>query len=204
MNLPAELPRSNPFSTRFIRPGAVPFLFDCDESAERLVKKLADQQWRGQIIGPHGSGKSTLLISLERSLRAAGRRVWQVSLHDGQRTMPRGWSKDAGSMQANLIVVDGYEQLAYWHRFLLRATCRLRSWGLLVTAHRDVGLPPLHRTSSNLAVAQKVVGTLLAEETVRLTPEHVAAAFHEAGGDIREMLFRLFDAWDSQRRPATD
>ncbi len=202
MNEPAELPRSNPFSTRFTRPGAVPFLFDGDESAEGLVAKLAKQRWRGQINGPHGSGKSTLLVSLGQPLRAAGRQVWQVSLHDGQRRMPRGWSKDAGSIQANLIVVDGYEQLAYWQRCLLRATCRFRGWGLLVTAHRDVGLPPLHQTTSNLAVAKKVVETLLAEEAVRLTPEHILAAYQEAGGDIREMLFRLFDAWDARRLPA--
>jgi hypothetical protein len=204
MNVPAELPRSNPFSTRFIRAGAVPFLFDCDESADWLVAKLADQQWRGQIIGPHGSGKSTLLISLEQSLRAAGRRVWQVTLHDGQRTMSRGWSKDADSQQANLIVVDGYEQLAYWQRYLLRVTCLFRGWGLLVTAHSDVGFPTLHRTTSNLAVAKKVVEALLVEESARLTPEHIAAAYHEAGGDMREMLFRLFDVWDSRRPPSAD
>lgn len=202
MNASAESPRSNPFSTRFIRPGAVPFLFTCDESAEGLATKLAGQNWYGQIVGPHGSGKTTLLESLELPLRAAGRRLWRVGLHDGQRRMPRRWSKDASSQQANLIVVDGYEQLAYWQRFLLRATCRMRGWGLLVTAHRDVGLPTLYQTTTNLALTQKVVEALLAERAGRLTPEQVANAYQATGGDIRETLFRLFDVWDA-RHPTT-
>lgn len=204
MSAPAERPRSNPFSTRFIRPGAVPFLFDPDESAEGLVMKLAEQRWRGQIVGPHGSGKSTLLASLEAPLRAAGRRLWQVGLHDGQRQLPRGWSRDAKSRQANLVVVDGYEQLARWQRYLLRATCRLHDWGLLVTSHRDVGLPTLYQTATDLALAAKVVETLMAEEARQLTSEQIATAYREASGDIRETLFRLFDVWEAGRRATTD
>ena len=76
-------PRSNPFSTRFVRPGAVPYLFAPGQSADGLVRRLAGFGWRGQIIGPHGSGKSTLLAALAEPLARAGRRSWTVCLHDG-------------------------------------------------------------------------------------------------------------------------
>jgi len=65
---------SNPFSTRFIRPGAVEFLFPAGQTAETLVETLRQHAWQGQIIGPHGSGKSTLLAALVPALEAAGRK----------------------------------------------------------------------------------------------------------------------------------
>ena len=58
--------KSNPFSTRFIRPGAIEYLFAPGQTADSLIDRLRHNQWRGQIIGPHGSGKSTLAV------RAAG------------------------------------------------------------------------------------------------------------------------------------
>src|SRR5262245_49587973 len=78
---PSSNVSSNPFSTRFIRPGAIPFIFSAGESAESLVDHLRVNNWRGQIIGPHGSGKSTLLAALLPALQAAGRTVACVSLH---------------------------------------------------------------------------------------------------------------------------
>jgi hypothetical protein len=123
-------------------------------------------------------------------------------LRDGQRTMPRGWAADARSQQANLILVDGYEQLAYWQRLLFRATCRLHGWGLLVTAHSDVGFPTLYQTTASLAVTVRVVDALLKPEVGRLAPEQVAAAYHAAGGDVRETLFRLYDVWEARSQSA--
>jgi hypothetical protein len=203
MDAPRSLPRSNPFSTKFIRPGAIPFQFGPDESAETLVRSLAERQWRGQIIGPHGSGKSTLLATLEGALTAGGVRWWSTSLHDGQRRMPRGWSQLGRARQASLVIVDGYEQLARWQRWLLLAACRRRGWGLLVTAHRDVGLPTLYRTVPSLEMAEQIVGELLAAEAARLPSGQVEALFHAAGGDVRETLFGLYDLWEAEHRRAT-
>ncbi len=57
--------RDNPFSTRYIQPGAIPYQFFGTESADQLVKRFQTElNGRGAIIGPHGSGKSTLLESL--------------------------------------------------------------------------------------------------------------------------------------------
>lgn len=56
----ATCPPINPFSTTFIRPGAIPFLFPNDQTIQDVVRQLAATDWWGQIIGPHGTGKSTL------------------------------------------------------------------------------------------------------------------------------------------------
>ena len=59
----------NPFSTRYTRPGAIPFRFPPGTSADGLVEQLRRQQWRGAIVGPHGSGKSSLVAALVPPLR---------------------------------------------------------------------------------------------------------------------------------------
>jgi hypothetical protein len=194
-------PCSNPFSTRFIRPGALDYIFPAGHSAagdsvESLVDRLNRNQWRGQIVGPHGSGKSTLLAALEPALGAAGRVCWTACLRDAQRAMPAGWARAAAQAHANQIVIDGFEQLSAWNRWRVRLCCRRRGWGLLVTAHRDAGLPALFETTSDLQTAAAVVGQLLVAEPVRLAPEVVAEHFHATGGDVRETLFRLYDVWE--------
>jgi pyruvate/oxaloacetate carboxyltransferase len=66
-----------------------------------------------------------------------------------------------------------------------------------VTAHRDVGFPTLATTTSSLKTAQAVVERLLSDRDSPVTPEWVADCFAASAGDVREMLFRLYDRWES-------
>src|SRR5205809_770947 len=75
---------SNPFATRFIRPGAIPFLFLDGNSAAAIVERLKANNWRGQIMGEHGSGKSTLVATLVPVLKAAGREVVAIKIAPGE------------------------------------------------------------------------------------------------------------------------
>lgn len=201
MNRPGDTaPASNPFSTRFVRPGAVPFLFPPGLSAEGLVDRLRGCGWRGQIVGPHGSGKSTLLASLVPAIEAAGRRVCLFELHDGQRRLPSGFPPREAAAQAAVVAVDGYEQLSHWSRFRLRRTCAGLGLGLLVTTHRAVRLPELLRTRPDLALARQIVDQLLAADRALVSPEKVAERFSARRGDLREMLFDLYDVVERRRR----
>jgi polynucleotide 5'-kinase involved in rRNA processing len=76
--------QSNPFATRWTRPGAVPFDFDRRGAVDELVERLAESDWRGAIVGPHGSGKSTLVAALLPAIEAAGRTITHIKLHSGQ------------------------------------------------------------------------------------------------------------------------
>ena len=151
----------NPFSTRHIRPGALPYLFPSGCDARHLIERLRDQEWRGEIVGPHGSGKSSLIASLVPAAHEAGRKTLLLELHDGQRRLPvdlRRVDAPAGSM---LVIVDGYEQLSAWNRWRLRRLCRQRGLGILVTSHTATGLPRLFSTSVDASLAQAVVRLLL-------------------------------------------
>ena len=92
-----------------------------------------------------------------------------------------------------IIVVDGYEQLSRWSRFCLKWRCRRRQWGLLVTAHQSVGLPEIFRTSTSLHVLRQIVERLSPADAASLPAETLAELFARHKGDVREILFELYD-----------
>jgi hypothetical protein len=102
-----------------------------------------------------------------------------------------------------VIVIDGYEQLSLWRRLRLNRRCRRQRRGLLVTAHRPLlGLPLLYRTSTTPETAWRVVHYLLREEPSLLAPAEVAARLARHGGDVRELLFELYDWYEARRGSA--
>ena len=200
MNGSSPLPDGNPFATRCVRPGAIDYLFPPECGAEQLVRRLGENRWWGEIIGPHGSGKSTLLETLVPHLRRAGRRVERFTLHQGQRRLQiepaaaRGWNADTQ------IIVDGFEQLSWWGRRRMKGLGVRIGCGLLVTAHRSVRLPPLYRTDVTLETAQAVVARVLPPGESPVTREDVAQLFALHGSDLRELMFGLYDLVEQRRQ----
>ena len=200
MNDPGDTTSAfNPFSTRYVRPGAIPFLFPPGLSAPVLADRLATSGWRGQIVGPHGSGKSALLAALAPAIQAAGRAVCRVDLHDRQRHLPPGFPPQDEPPWPAVVIVDGYEQLSRYSRFRLRQLCTRLGLGLLVTTHRPVRLPELFRTRPDLDLAQRIVDHLLGQDRSLVTPDDVADRFSARRGDLREMLFDLYDVYERRR-----
>jgi hypothetical protein len=196
---------SNPFSTRFIRPGAIDYLFPPGISAETLATNLQQQNWRGSIIGPHGSGKSSLLAALIPVLETRGRRIIRQQLQGGQRQLDwpalklHDWTSDTQ------VIIDGYEQLSLWQRMLLSLRCWQRGAGLLVTAHQAVAastlsirLPIVFTTKPSLELALGIVQRVLPAADDRITPADVAAAYAKHQGNLREMLLNLYDVFRSR------
>ncbi|HEX3724763.1 MAG TPA: hypothetical protein VHV08_00910 [Pirellulales bacterium] len=197
---PATTPDGfNPFSTRFVRPGALPYVFAAGENEAKVIDRLGILGWRAQIIGPHGSGKSTLVAQLLGPLARAGHPAWLFTLRDGQRRLPADWQGQVQSARAALVFVDGYEQLSFASRWLIKFACRRQGWGLLVTAHRPVGFPTLMRTSSSLALAEAVVGQLLRGRDAWIDRQAISECFTASGSNLREMLFALYDRYEAQR-----
>lgn len=96
------------------------------------------------IIGPHGSGKSTLLESLKRALIASEHTIHSISLRDRQRWLPTRFLGEVAAKPNNnrLVIVDGYEQLAWLERLRLmnrccRATRRIARDIALARPHSD-------------------------------------------------------------------
>ena len=193
---PGQFP-GNPFSTRHVRPGAIDYLFPPGTTAESLLARLEGNSWRGQIVGPHGSGKSALLATLIRAVEGSARQVRLVELHDGQRRLPRDfWRTDI--TPNTLVIVDGYEQLGFSSRFRLRGFCRKRGLGLLVTAHSSSGFPDLFRTAPDMATAVRLVEQLV-DRDAPISADEIRERFSAHKGDIREVLFDLYDAHERRR-----
>ncbi|MCI0361546.1 MAG: hypothetical protein L0211_23935 [Planctomycetaceae bacterium] len=198
---------SNPFATRFTRPGAVGYLFPAGLSVQSLVAVLGENHWWGEIVGPHGSGKSTLVATLVPALQAAGRKVvrYVVTPDGGDRKeclLPAGayaFLAEQPLAPTTQLILDGYERISWWWRRRIQVLCRKRGAGLLVTAHQPLGLPPLAETEPTEQLAQKIVQQLLSKGDSVVTPADVTAAFKQTGGNLRETLFALFDIYQSRR-----
>lgn len=193
----------NPFATCRTRPGAIPFFFPPGQSAGQLIEKLRENGWWGEIVGPHGSGKSTLLATLAAELRGASIRLVAFQLHDDCRQLLHDWQHRIRAERPSVLAIDGYEQLGAWNRFRVRRLCRRGGIGLLVTAHETAGLPVLYRTCVTPELARRVVKHLLAEKRARILPEEIDARLDALHGNLRELLFELFDLHEL-RRPQCD
>jgi hypothetical protein len=200
----ARLPWSNPFATRWVRPGAIPFLFQPGEGMSLLLEQLETHGWRGQIVGPHGTGKSTLVAALLAELPRRGIRVRRVELHEGEgdkrAEVRQVLAELATGPGIPVLVVDGFEQLGWWSRHVIKADCRRLSFGLIVTAHRSVGLPDLYRTAVTPSQARQLVDHLLRhEEAACLDLSDLPRLLSARGGNLRDVLFDLYDLYEERR-----
>lgn len=209
-----DQPRStNPFATRWVRPGAIPFHFTDGLDSAAIVERLRDNGWRGAIAGPHGSGKSTLLATLIPLIESAGFQVRAISLHDAERRLPSGFLPVGWhalnprrawlSAPSPFLVVDGFEQLGWWPRRSLLAASKRNEGGLLVTVHRTRaagGLPVLYSAKPALKTVQYLVDHHLPAHGGLIQPADVASGFEDAQGNVREALFALYDLFEHRRR----
>jgi hypothetical protein len=171
--------------------------------ADQLTQRLAAQCWRGQIIGAHGAGKTTLLHTWLPTLTAAGRVISWWTLRDGQRTVPSELLAASRSWDAQtLVVVDGYEQLGRLARWRLARRCRRVRAGLLVTTHRDAGLPTVLEVAGSLPTVQTLVEQLLRDEPGAIRRDDVAACYDRCRGNLREIFFALYDLYEARQRPS--
>ena len=142
---------------------------------------------RFQIFGPHGSGKSTLLVELEREARKKNLRVRRV--RGSEASLPG--LRMAG---VDLLLLDEAEELGTVRLARLCLLARLSGAGLVVTAHRDLGLPTLARREASPELAARVVEHLLRGTAYRppATAE-LAVRLDRHAGNLRELLFELYD-----------
>ncbi|MGD9127885.1 MAG: ATP-binding protein [Planctomycetia bacterium] len=211
----------NPFSTRYTRPGEIPYRFtETDSEASRvsivvdddskrrqcwasILEQLQDHCWWGQIVGPHGTGKSTLLVELLAYFDLEGIITAHFELHDGQRRFP--YSLDRlleNDPIPDVIVIDGYEQLGFWSRRRVTRWCCRHSVGLLITTHRRFDFPTLFETQASLELAESLVYQHLESlgASVEITHEEIRTRFEACHGNVRELFFSLYDLIERKRR----
>jgi energy-coupling factor transporter ATP-binding protein EcfA2 len=189
---------SNPFATRFTRPGALEYAFCEGQDAQKLCAQLEANGWWGQIVGPHGSGKSTLLHTLAAELEARRRTVVWFTQTQSERSLAATDDETLAWNASTQVIVDGYEQLGWLGRRWLQRMCRRQRAGLLVTAHEDVKLPLLWATAPDERLVQQLV-TQLQGEQLTVSAVDVSRCYQEHAGNVRETLFALYDLYQRKR-----
>jgi energy-coupling factor transporter ATP-binding protein EcfA2 len=96
----SHFPSSNPFASRFIQPGAIPFAFDNDpQRNDVLIADFVEAFFDAEpklvsLCGPHGSGKSTLLNSIidlgKTNERVRCQRHWHYTFHSSTEVIVAG------------------------------------------------------------------------------------------------------------------
>jgi len=190
----------NPFTARRIAPGTLPYFFPHDdETLDALVDRFIITFLRGEIVGPHGCGKSTLLHSLATRLRERGFQPVVITLAAGQRRMPAWTWPDAADGRA-VLMVDGYEQLGFWERWRVNRAVKANGAGLIATKHRHGRLPLLYECLPDRQLAHRIVDSLMeGYPDGGITAEDVDCQYDTSDGDLREMLFSLYDVYEHRR-----
>ena len=189
----------NPFSTRHTRPGAIPYRFPDSVTVGQLVERLRSHKWWGQILGPHGTGKTTLLHSLLPALRDADRQVELFTVHAGQRKLELDAARTSKWNAATQVIVDGYEQLNWLARLRLKRRCRAHAAGLLVTTHRNLGLPTVLLVQPSCEMVTQLVAELTREAPIHIHADDVRRCFQQQQGNVREAFFALYDLYEQRR-----
>lgn len=175
---------SNPFASRYVRPGELAFRPVRERAADDLqvfsserrqafiddfVVRLSEDRC-GAIIGDHGTGKSTLLRELAGRLdREMPGGAWV------QLTQTDRFSEILGNIRTvsrclretspgGVLVIDGAEQLPSVVRGWMARKCRRTGRVVLATSHHDLaGFSTLHRTALSPALINDLVSELLSD-----------------------------------------
>jgi energy-coupling factor transporter ATP-binding protein EcfA2 len=207
--------QSNPFCTRFVRPGSIEYRFAADGSDENSHKTLGeivgrlDQHRAGLIVGAHGSGKTTLLHSLGPWLSEAFPDIAKVHLFapPSQRMLDRlqharRWATIVHGQQARLrdgglLIIDGLEQL--WHRDLRRLLRKTSRQGqtLLATSHSPLaGMTILHRTHVDGKLVSSLARSLLSDASTKvaeIVDHELQRQDWSRLTNVRDLWFELYD-----------
>jgi len=202
--------QTNPFSTRFIQPGAIAYqCFEGSSVSDLAERFLQLTSKRGSIVGPHGSGKSTLVASMIPILgaRRPETKIHQLRFSTDQLASRSLKRSIAEWTRSSVVILDGYEQLGFWSRQMVEWAARSRSISILATSHQPLrGFETVWETSVDDASSRWVVEQLLQQSgpsngsNELLESEDWARSRAAHGQNLRESLFDMYDWWQRSCR----
>ena len=213
---------TNPFCTRFVRPGTIQFRFVESEfendSIHNPISQLCDviaSNHRSLIVGPHGTGQSTLVQSLLRQLVHDFETVTHIQLcmetptrFESPFTWFTHWRNHCVELASNrktvlsllhqmsstkgLLVIDGIEQLSSYACRQLICDARRLGVRVLATSHRS---KRLFETIYQTSLSERMIRELTANRIVD-APEGIKAIVQQEleRQDLNEIR-NLRDFW---------
>lgn len=177
--------RKNPFATSRLE--ALHYRFE-NSSWESFWELLCTMNYQGALVGPEGAGKTTLLLELKDRLADTGHKPLLIRLSGGKRNIPISfWLCSSNS--ARVILVDSAENLPWWQFQLLKIKCKIHSFGLVITAHKEGLLPTLIRCNSSLDLFSELTEELLGYKPEKLT---LSSIYNRSQGNIRLAFLALY------------
>lgn len=218
-----RLQSSNPFSTRYVRPGAIDYRFDIDPVAfdaeqdstrrlQSLVAQLADHRC-GLLVGHHGSGKSTLLEAMMPLLQCTFGDVRAFQLCRNHSSSYQEWLNRRRASRAIIqqiqtshrngcVVIDGAEQLGAWSLRCIRKQSRKRGVVILATSHHPIKpFHVLYRTSVTAELVNQLASSLteFSSPTIRrIVADQLLKITITNQHNVRDLFFDLYDAVQNQ------
>ena len=204
---------SNPFCTRFVRPGQIAYAFASDTADGKSLVNEVLRHRIGVIVGPHGTGKSTLLATLHDDLRDRFAAVVSLTLtapapgsrspswFQRRRRELQNWRQTVSASgrlsTEGLLILDGAEQLSRWHwRWLGRQTNR-RKQTILATSHAAL---PGGRTLFGTGNSPDLIRSLTRDLVIETAPDLWTRVERELGcrkldrdTNVRDLWFDLYD-----------
>ena len=99
-----------------------------------------------------------------------------------------------------VVLFDGFEQLSYFNRIVLRTFCRMNRLGLLVTSHVPViGMPALYRAAPSVETLGLLLDYLLDDAFSVPEPEQLEIILANYHYDVRKILFSFYDRCERAR-----
>ena len=195
----------NPFSTRFIRPGVIPW-HSTTTSPSALLKSLNGFGNRVVIAGPHGSGKSTFLMHFCSVARVQGHEVCYLRCRSWIDVMRAIRLFVHVSPRCGFVCVDSFEMLSFFGWFLC-LIADLRGISVVVTVHERpwwCTWPVLVNTKTRFKTFDKLVQELMTKcsrtETINFSKQMLQDVFNRNSGNLRESFFELYDHYEVHSR----
>jgi len=187
---------------------------------EHLVPKLGRLRYREAAAGPHAaatpSNSGQLAsendfvqnqfpqnpISLNplrlQSEPSPPRSITWLAVRRGAQAAQRVVLSRQHWQPGGMLVIDGFEQLSWWTQWRTMHSTRSRGMGLLVTSHRRLALSTLVQTEASVPLVQHIIHRAQENAGVGLAPGFaspplIAQLLQEEGGNVREVLMRLYD-----------
>ena len=202
---------SNPFSTRYVQPGRIPFQLRSGVTVEQLIDSfLRVSPRQAAIVGPHGSGKSSLLETILKSF-PGNYQISQFRLNSdsarSEGSISR-WVREGHCWnESTIVTIDGYEQLGWWAQYRIGRMIKKNESRLLVTTHKPIRsfsvLWTTQQDSQDDAyVLNKLLGhtqqltaspTLMDEAIMRWSEIRLSYPT-----DMREALMQMYDWWEKK------
>ncbi len=105
------------------------------------------------------------------------------------------------------LFFDGFEQLSYVNRIIIRTFCRMNQLGLLLTTHKPaIGVPVLFRTIPSVEILRELLKFLLEEVDMgdEMSDSELETLLKNFHYDVREILFSMYDAYENYRLAPRD